>query len=170
MTLQDAVAAIGPADAAAKRAAELRHPRLTKPPGSLGRLEELSIQVAAILGTEYPAIRRKSLVVAAADHGVVAQGVTAYPQEITAQMVLNFLAGGAAINVMARTGGVDIMLVDAGIRSALGTLSDGTALGDEGGDFHLCGPSSRASTWRNNLLPYRPAPCVSLPTSSQTCA
>ena len=129
MRLHEAVEKIGPGDAPAKRAAELRHLRLTKPPGSLGRLEDLSIQVASILGTESPTIRRKSLVVAAADHGVVAQGVTAYPQEVTAQMVLNFLAGGAAINVMARTAGVDIMLVDAGLATPLPDSPDLRVIG-----------------------------------------
>ncbi len=66
---------------------------------------------------------------AAADHGVVAQGVTAYPQEVTAQMVLNFLAGGAAINVMARTAGVDIMLVDAGLATPLPDSPDLRVIG-----------------------------------------
>ena len=101
------------------RAAELRQERLVKPPGSLGRLEGLSIQVAGILGSARPVIRGKTLIVAAADHGVVAQSVTGYPQEVTAQMVLNFLSGGAAINVLARRAGVDIQVVDAGVASPL---------------------------------------------------
>ena len=103
----------------AKRAAQLRQDRLTKPPGSLGRLEELSIQLAGVFGTAQPTVRGKTIVVAAADHGVVAQGVTGYPQEVTAQMVLNFLAGGAAINVMARKAGVDLVIVDAGVATPL---------------------------------------------------
>ena len=119
MTLDDVVGRIGPADSRAKRAAELRQSRLTKPPGSLGRLEELSIQLAGIFGTERPTPRGKAIVVAAADHGVVAQGVAGYPREVTAQMVLNFLAGGAAINAMARRAGVDLVVVDAGVAALL---------------------------------------------------
>ena len=87
--------------------------------GSLGRLEDLSIQLAGIFGTAQPAVRGTTVIVAAADHGVVAQGVTGYPQTVTAQMVLNFLAGGAAINVMARSRGVDLVIVDAGVATPL---------------------------------------------------
>ena len=82
-------------------------------------MEALSIQLAGILGTERPKPRGKTIIVAAGDHGVVAQGVTAYPREVTAQMVLNFLAGGAAINVMARRAGVDLEIVDAGVVTPL---------------------------------------------------
>ena len=115
MDLDDVLARIEPVDNRAQRLAELRQARLTKPPGSLGRLEELSIQLAGIFRTERPATRGKAIIVAAADHGVVAKGVTGYPQEVTAQMVLNFLAGGAAINVMARTANVGLVIVDAGV-------------------------------------------------------
>ena len=89
------------------------------PPGSLGRLEDLSIQLAGIFGTARPTVRKTTLIVAAADHGVVAQRVTGYPQAVTAQMVLNFLAGGAAINVMARTRGVELVIVDAGVATPM---------------------------------------------------
>ena len=119
LTLDDVVEGIGPADPLAKRAAEARQSRLTKPPGSLGRLEELSVQLAGVFRTERPAPRGKTVIVAAADHGVVAQGVTGYPQEVTAQMVLNFLAGGAAVNVMARKAGVELVIVDAGVATPL---------------------------------------------------
>ena len=118
-TLDDAVGRIVPADPQAKRLAEARQRRLTKPPGSLGRLEDLSIQLAGVFGSERPAPRGKVVIVAAADHGVVAQGITGYPQEVTAQMVLNFLAGGAAVNVMARKAGVDLVIVDAGMATPL---------------------------------------------------
>ena len=100
-------------------AAELRQSNLTKPPGSLGRLEELSVRLAGIFRTPRPRPRGKTLVVAAADHGVVAQGVTAYPQEVTAQMVLNFLSGGAAVSVMAKRAGVELVIVDAGVAEPL---------------------------------------------------
>lgn len=119
MNLAELVAAVPPLDATAMHAARSRQGRLTKPPGSLGRLEALSVQLAGILETERPAVGEKVVVVAAGDHGVVAQGVTAYPQEITAQMVLNFLRGGAAISVMARHAGVKLLVVDAGVASNL---------------------------------------------------
>ena len=119
MTLDDVLARIEPVDSRAQRSAELRQQQLTKPPGSLGRLEEFSIQLAGVFRTERPTIRGRKVIVATADHGVVAQGVTGYPQEVTAQMVQNFLAGGAAINVMARTAGVELMIVDAGVATPL---------------------------------------------------
>ena len=119
MTLDEVIGRITPADQKAKRAARLRQDRLTKPPGSLGRLEALSIQLAGVFRTDRPKPRGKTIIVAAGDHGVVAQGVTSYPQEVTAQMVLNFLTGGAAINVLARRAGVDLEIVDAGVASQL---------------------------------------------------
>lgn len=92
-----------------------RWDRLTKPLGSLGRLEELGIRLAEIQGKPIPALSRKVIFTVAADHGVVAEGVSAYPQEVTAQMVLNFLRGGAAINVLARHAGAEVVVVDAGV-------------------------------------------------------
>ena len=118
-SVEDVVRRIAPADREASNAAARRQGRLTKPPGSLGRLEELSVQLAGVFGTERPTLRGKTIVVAAADHGVVAQGVTAYPQEVTAQMVRNILAGGAAISVMARMAGVGLVVVDAGVAAQL---------------------------------------------------
>ncbi|MCY3913263.1 MAG: nicotinate-nucleotide--dimethylbenzimidazole phosphoribosyltransferase [Chloroflexi bacterium] len=119
MTLGGVVGNVRPADRGAKRAARQRQQRLTKPPGSLGRLEDLSVQLAGIFETDRPTVQGITVIVAAADHGVVAQGVTGYPQAVTAQMVLNFLAGGAAINVMARTRGADLVIVDAGVSAPL---------------------------------------------------
>lgn len=119
ITLAQAVERIRPADADAMSRAEARQQNLTKPPGSLGRLEEVSIRLAGIFGTERPAIGGKAVIVAAGDHGVVAQGVTGYPQEVTAQMVLNFLAGGAAISVMSRRLGIRQVIVDAGVAADL---------------------------------------------------
>jgi len=110
---------IRPLDEAAMAAARARQARLTKPPGSLGRLEELSVQVAGITGQARPRIAQKAVIVCAADHGVAAQGVSAYPQEVTAQMVANFLRGGAAINVLARHVGARVSIVDAGVLSQL---------------------------------------------------
>jgi len=108
---------IRPLDATAMAAARARQARLTKPPGSLGRLEELSVQVAGITGQARPRIAQKAVIVCAADHGVAAQGVSAYPQEVTAQMVANFLQGGAAINVLARHTGTRVVVVDVGVRT-----------------------------------------------------
>ena len=124
MDLDDVLSRIEPVDSRAQRSAEIRQARLTKPPGSLGRLEEISIQLAGIFRTERPATRGKAIIVAAADHGVVAQSVTGYPQEVTAQMVQNFLAGGAAISVMARRAGVDLVIVDAGVATPLPEHAD----------------------------------------------
>ncbi|MCY4623636.1 MAG: nicotinate-nucleotide--dimethylbenzimidazole phosphoribosyltransferase [Chloroflexi bacterium] len=129
MDLRDVLEGIRPVDVTAIRAAEARQAALTKPPGSLGRLEELSVQLAGIQGTDRPVIRGKAIIVAAADHGVVAQGVTAYPQEVTAQMALNFLAGGAAISVLARRTGVDLVIVDAGVATPLPEHPDLRMLG-----------------------------------------
>ena len=116
MTVAATLERIGPADADAMRRAEARHLTLTKPPGSLGRIEEVSVRLAGIFGTERPVIRGSAVIVAAGDHGVVAQGVTG-PQAVTAQMVRNFLAGGAAVSVMSRMLGVRQIVVDAGIAS-----------------------------------------------------
>ncbi len=88
---------------------------MTKPQESLGRLEELSILVAGITGNPRPVIREKAVIVVAGDHGVAAEGVSAYPQEVTAQMVYNFLRGGAGINVLARHVGARVTVVDAGV-------------------------------------------------------
>ena len=87
----------------------------TKPPGSLGRVEALAARIARIQGTLTPRLRRCRLTLLAADHGVASEGVSAYPQAVTRQMVANFLAGGAAANVFARANGVEIEVVDAGI-------------------------------------------------------
>ena len=117
--LQQTVKAVRPLDEKAMAGARLRQDQLTKPRGSLGRLEELSVKVAGITGKELPRIERKAIVTVAGDHGVVAEGVSAYPQEVTAQMVHNFLRGGAAINVLARHIGARMVVVDIGIAAEL---------------------------------------------------
>ena len=98
--------------------ARARYDAKTKPRGSLGRLEELGIRIAAIRGF-VPERLEATIVVAAGDHGVAAEGVSAYPQEVTSQMVANFAAGGAAINVLARQAGASLVVVDAGIATAV---------------------------------------------------
>ncbi len=96
-----------------------RQAALTKPPGSLGRLEALSVQLAGIAGTARPSVARKAIVVMAGDHGVTAEGVSAYPAAVTAQMVANFLAGGAAINALADAAGARLTVVDLGVAADL---------------------------------------------------
>lgn len=92
---------------------------LTKPPGSLGALEDLAIQLSAITGELKPTVTPPAVLVFAADHGVAAEGVSAFPQEVTAQMVANFANGGAAINVFARQIGAQVEVVDVGVTSTL---------------------------------------------------
>src|ERR687888_1127431 len=99
---EDIIARIQGMDEKSMAAARARQNMLTKPAGSLGRLEELSIQLAGITHRALPILKDKVIIVMAADHGVVAEGVSAFPQEVTQQMVLNFLHGGAAINILAR--------------------------------------------------------------------
>lgn len=113
------VEGITPLDEAAMAAARARQDTLTKPLGSLGRLEDLSVMLAGMFGDPMPQIRRKSVILAAGDHGVVAEGVSAYPQEVTPQMVYNFLRGGAGINVLARHAGAEIVILDAGVAADL---------------------------------------------------
>ncbi len=106
---------IRPVEKALEEAAWRRLDRLTKPPGSLGKLEALAARLAAIQGTERPALGPGAVVVAAADHGVAAEGVSAYPPEVTYQMVLNFLAGGAAINQIAAEADARVYVLDVGV-------------------------------------------------------
>jgi len=96
---------------------------LTKPLGSLGRLEEIVVRLVAIREEERPRFPRKAIFTLAADHGVTDEGVSAYPRAVTQQMVLNFLAGGAAINVLSRHGGIDVVVVDIGVDADLGELA-----------------------------------------------
>jgi nicotinate-nucleotide--dimethylbenzimidazole phosphoribosyltransferase len=113
------VPSIPPVDLNAASVARSRQATLTKPPGSLGRLEELSIQLAAITGQRLPVIDRKAVIIMAGDHGVTEEGVSAYPAEVTAQMVMNFVRRGAAINVLARQAGARVVVVDVGVAADL---------------------------------------------------
>jgi nicotinate-nucleotide--dimethylbenzimidazole phosphoribosyltransferase len=104
--------------------AQQRQNTLTKPAGSLGRLEELSIRLAGICGASRPSFSRKAVIVMAGDHGVTAEGVSAYPAAVTKQMVLNFLHGGAAINVLARQAGARVIVVDIGVAADFEQIAD----------------------------------------------
>jgi len=110
---------IKPLDKEAMAEAQARQDMLTKPQGSLGRLEELSIQLAGIRSQAIPKIKDKAIIVMAGDHGVVAEKIGNWPQEVTAQMVNNFLRGGAGINVLARQVGARIVVVDIGVATDL---------------------------------------------------
>lgn len=114
-TLASTLSLIGPPDAGARERAQRRLDDLTKPRGSLGRLEEIVVRLAGITHQPVPTVTRKHIVVMAADHGVAAEGVSAYPQEVTAQMVANFAAGGAGINVLGRWSGATVHIVDMGV-------------------------------------------------------
>jgi nicotinate-nucleotide--dimethylbenzimidazole phosphoribosyltransferase len=118
--LDETIAAIGPLDAAAVAAAQARQDSLTKPPGSLGALENVSVQLAGLAGRCPPPLPEPAAVaVFAGDHGVHAQGVTPWPQEVTAQMVANFVAGGAVINALAAQSGAEVLVVDVGVAVAV---------------------------------------------------
>src|SRR5689334_16651811 len=99
-----------------RAAIQARWNNLTKPPGSLGQLEHLGARYAMIRGEPMPRLQSKAMYVFCADHGVTAEGVSAYPSEITAHMVLNFLRGGAAINVLCRHYGIETTIVDCGVK------------------------------------------------------
>ncbi|MDP6626103.1 MAG: nicotinate-nucleotide--dimethylbenzimidazole phosphoribosyltransferase, partial [Nitrospinota bacterium] len=92
---------------------------LTKPPGSLGRLEELAEEIVFITGNKRPRIKKKVIFTLAGDHGVAKEGVSAFPQEVTGQMLLNFAHGGAAVNVLAKHAGADIKVVDLGVKGEI---------------------------------------------------
>jgi nicotinate-nucleotide--dimethylbenzimidazole phosphoribosyltransferase len=115
MSLEETLKRIRPLDRASESAAQDRLDSLTKPQGSLGKLEEMARRIAVIQGKVPPRLGRKLLFVFAADHGITQEDVSAYPKEVTAQMTYNFLNGGAAINVLARHYGIDTEVVDVGV-------------------------------------------------------
>ncbi len=128
-----AAAAVRPLPAAAEAPARARLDRLTKPPGSLGRLEDLAARIAALQGTDRPSASPAAVFVFAADHGVAADGVSAYPQAVTREMIKNFIKGGAAVNALARSAGAEVVVVDVGVA--------GDPFGPVGSD--LRGPGGR---------------------------
>src|ERR1700736_5665191 len=106
-------------DRAAAEQATARQLQLTKPTGSLGRLEAIAIQMAGITGEVMPIVPLKAVIVMAADHGLAAEGVSPYPAAVTPQMVYNFLREGAAINALSRQAGAEVIVVDVGVATEL---------------------------------------------------
>lgn len=150
--IQQVIANIQPLDERAMAEARRRQDNLTKPQGSLGQLESLSVQAAGIKGDPSPRIVHKVIFTLAGDHGVTQEGVSAYPSEVTPQMVYNFLRGGAGINVLARHVGARVVVADLGVASflkphpdlkdkkvAMGTqnMAKGTAMGREEAIFSI---------------------------------
>ncbi len=117
--LTDDLLIIDPISEPHVEAARVRQATLTKPAGSLGRLEDIACQLAGIQRSYKPSITNKWVVVAAADHGVVDEGVSAFPQSVTAQMVANFLNGGAAVSALARQAGANVKIIDAGVANPI---------------------------------------------------
>ncbi len=121
--LREACAAVRPVDAGAMSGIRRHLDELTKPQGSLGRLEDLAARLALIYGDPPPPLARRVVFVLAADHGVARQGVSAYPPEVTAQMCRNYASGKAAINVIAAAVGAEVVAVDIGVDADLSTVS-----------------------------------------------
>lgn len=115
-------------DAAACAAAAARNARLTKPPGALGRLEELALWLAGWQGTDRPRIARPAILIFAGNHGVAARGVSAFPAAVTAQMVANFAAGGAAVNQLARAGGASLRVLPIDLDRPTADFTEGPAM------------------------------------------
>jgi nicotinate-nucleotide--dimethylbenzimidazole phosphoribosyltransferase len=122
-TLKVTLSSISPIDQKLERATRARLDRLTKPQGSLGRLEDLATRFVAMTGRLDPTIRRKVVCTFVGDHGVTAEGVSAYPSAVTPQMVFNFLRGGAGVNVLAKHVGVEVRVVDIGVAHDFGSLT-----------------------------------------------
>jgi nicotinate-nucleotide--dimethylbenzimidazole phosphoribosyltransferase len=144
--LQQTINRIRALDPAAATRAQARLDSLTKPPGSLGRLEEIARRLVMITNAERPSVARKVVIVMAADHGVADEGVSAYPQEVTAQMVLNFMRGGAAINVLARHAGARLVVVDIGVKGELPSMAPPPSMSFPSPSFSSFSPAGSADT------------------------
>jgi nicotinate-nucleotide--dimethylbenzimidazole phosphoribosyltransferase len=127
-----------PVSESSRAAASQRQLQLTKPPGSLGRLEELAIQLAGLQGREKPNIERPFIRIYAADHGVVEEGVSAFPQEVTVQMILNFANGGAAISVLANELEADFQVINMGTVNAVPETAHVKECGIASGTKNFC--------------------------------
>jgi nicotinate-nucleotide--dimethylbenzimidazole phosphoribosyltransferase len=116
---------------------QLAFDRKTKPRGSLGLLEQIAVRIGALQQVAVPPVPDAAIVVAAADHGVAHEGVSAYPQEVTAQMLANFDSGGAAVNVLARLAGARLVVVDAGVGTPTANITQGPAMVRAVADAHI---------------------------------
>ncbi|MCK5845615.1 MAG: nicotinate-nucleotide--dimethylbenzimidazole phosphoribosyltransferase, partial [Victivallales bacterium] len=125
MNLKKIISAIRPADAEIAKLARKRLDSLTKPPGSLGALEGCAAKFAAARGDIAAEIANPTVLVFAGDHGVAEEGVSAFPREVTSQMVANFAAGGAAINVLAKLAGAELRVIDMGVAADLAPFLGG---------------------------------------------
>ncbi|MDA8099865.1 MAG: nicotinate-nucleotide--dimethylbenzimidazole phosphoribosyltransferase [Nitrospiraceae bacterium] len=114
-TLEEVISNIRPVDHSRRNAVQAQLDDLTKPQGSLGRLEELAMRYCLITGKDKPKLRNKIIFTCAGDHGVAKEGVSAWPSDVTRQMVYNFLHGGAAVNILARHAGARVIVVDMGV-------------------------------------------------------
>lgn len=123
-TLKEVINRIGDLDYDLMAKTQKRLDNLTKPQGSLGRLEELAKQIVGITGKKNPSLKNKVIITMAGDHGVTEEKVSAYPKEVTPQMVYNFMRGGAAINVLARQAGARIVVVDMGVAAPIQIITD----------------------------------------------
>lgn len=119
MNLSKLISSIPDLHSKAIQEAQKRQAQLTKPAGSLGRLESIAVQVAGITGQAIPSLGKKRVILCAGDHGVTVEGVSAFPSAVTPMMVLNFLSGGAAINALARQAGAEVQVIDVGVASDL---------------------------------------------------
>ena len=122
------IAGVRPVDPLCVARARDRLDRLTKPCGSLGRLEEIAARICGIQATTRPSATKRLVIVCAADHGVAVEGVSAYPSAVTPQMVANFVRGGAAINALARSVGADVWIVDIGVAGSIPASGDAAQL------------------------------------------
>jgi len=117
MSVVDLAASVDPPSAACPADVRRHLDDLTKPPGSLGRIEDVACRLACIVGDPPPELRPRTVVVLAGDHGVAARGVSAYPAEVTGQMCRNIAAGGAAVSVLAKAVGAEVLVADLGVRA-----------------------------------------------------
>ena len=136
--MQETIRKIRPVKAEFVEEAQRRLDNLTKPPGSLGRLEEFARRLVSITENTMPSLDKKVIFTFAGDHGVAEEGVSAYPKEVTKQMVFNFMNGGAGINVLARHAGAEVVVVDIGVDFDFDSPpSPPFAKGRDGGTLHF---------------------------------
>ena len=146
--LSETCARVQSVDLAIARQTQILLDDKTKPRGSLGVLEGLACRLAAIYGCAEPSLPVKAVVVMAADHGVTEEGISAYPAEVTAQMVANFARGGAAINVLARQAAAQVLVVDMGTRGDRCQGVRDERIGSRDGEHGRCGPGDEPSAGR----------------------